>query len=30
EQRSNDAIAALEALQDGVGKVVRIRGEQLN
>lgn len=30
EQRINDAIVALEALQDVVGKVVRIRVEQLN
>ena len=30
EQRMNDAIAALEALQDVVGKVMRIRVEHLN
>ncbi|MNE97376.1 hypothetical protein D3C81_2067660 [compost metagenome] len=30
EQRMNDAITALEALQDVVGNVVRIRVEQLN
>ena len=30
EQRMNDAITALEALQDVVGSVVRIRVEQLN
>ena len=30
EQRMNDAIAALEALADMVGPVVRIRVEHLN
>ncbi|MEG1962444.1 MAG: homoserine dehydrogenase, partial [Pseudomonas sp.] len=30
EQRMNDAITALEALQDVVGNVVRIRVEQLS
>ncbi|MNP63425.1 homoserine dehydrogenase [compost metagenome] len=30
EARVNDAIAALEALEDVVGSVVRIRVEQLN
>jgi len=30
EQSINDAIVALEDLQDVVGKVVRIRVEQLN
>ncbi|MNL76101.1 hypothetical protein D3C87_2020110 [compost metagenome] len=30
EKRINDAITALEALQDVVGSVVRIRVEQLN